>query len=216
MYNFSKMTLYPIFSGFSEEDIRLFISASSVKTAAFSKGEILLHEGEECREMGLILEGSCVGETFTESGRRDIAAIFNEGSVFGDVLAMSRGGKSPVTVSALTNVTVMFIPFEKLLSADCINGALIIKNLAALISEKYFSLLFRVNCLSKLTLREKILYYLHEMLRGSKSPTFSVPFNRNQLADFLSSDRSALSRELSRLKREGIIDFYKNTFSIKK
>lgn len=165
--------------------------------------------------MGLILEGNCIGETFTESGRRDIAALLGEGEVFGDVLAMSRGGKSPVTLTAENNVLVMFIPFEKLMSASINPNNLLLHNLTQIISEKYFSLLFRVNCLSKPTLREKILYYLHEMKQKSGSSTFSVDFNRSQMADFLAADRSALSRELSNLKKEGIIDFYKNTFSIK-
>lgn len=213
--DYGKMTLYPIFKGFSEEDIKAFVESACVRNESFSKGDILLHEGDECREMGLILEGNCIGETFTESGRRDIAALLGEGEVFGDVLAMSRGGKSPVTLTAENNVLVMFIPFEKLMSASIKPNNLLLHNLTQIISEKYFSLLFRVNCLSKPTLREKILYYLHEMKQKSGSSTFSVDFNRSQMADFLAADRSALSRELSNLKKEGIIDFYKNTFSIK-
>ncbi|MDD4125241.1 MAG: Crp/Fnr family transcriptional regulator [Eubacteriales bacterium] len=215
MLNYGKMTSYPIFKGFSAKDIECFVAASSVRVSAFGRGDILLREGDECRKMGIIIEGSCTGETFSESGRREITAYLGEGSVFGDVLAMSERGISPVTVTALTEVSVMYIPFEKLLSGQCLNSAALLKNLAAIISDKYFGLLFRVNCLSKPTLREKILFYLHEMRLEYGAATFSIPFDRSALADFLSADRSALSRELSRLKKEGVIDYYKNTFILR-
>lgn len=211
----AKMASFPLFRGFTAGEVGMFVSAPSVHIKAYGKGDVLLHEGERCGEMGLILEGGCIGETVTESGRREVAAYISEGGVFGEVLAMSDGGKSPVTVTAASAVRVMYIPFEKLLSGDCLQNAKLLKNLTAIISKNYFSLLFRVNCLSKPSLREKILYYLHETRVEYGSDTFSIPFDRSGLADFLSADRSALSRELSRLKAEGVIDFYKNTFNLK-
>ncbi len=224
--DYEKMTAYPIFKGFSAEEIQTFITALPMraKIKVFSKGDILLNEGDTCGEMGIILYGSCVGETFSESGRREITAYLGEGSVFGDVLAMSEKSKSPVSVTASSEVGALYIPFEKLINVNvnvnvnggCAQNAMLLKNLASIISEKYFGLLFRVNCLSKPTLREKILYYLHEMRLEHGADTFSIDFDRSELADFIAADRSALSRELSRLKSEGVIDYYKNTFSLKK
>lgn len=213
--DYEKMASYPLFAGLSAADIENFVNAPSVRVKMYAKGDILLCEGDESSEIGLLLAGSCVGETFSESGKRDFAARFFEGDVFGDVLAMSGKQKSPVSVSATAETKVLYIPFEKLFTADCVKSAFLIKNLAKLISDKYFALLFRANCLSKPTLREKILFFLHESRVFHGSDTFSVDFDRNELADFISADRSALSRELSRLKSEGMIDFYKNTFSLK-
>ena len=90
----------------------------------------------------------------------------------------------------------------------------VLKNLIHSVSDKYFALQFRINCIACRSLREKIMYYLVTVGGHSKEP-FNIPLDREALADFLCTDRSALSRELSSLRKDGIIDYYKNTFKLK-
>ena len=175
----------------------------------------MLREGEKVNDFCIIESGTLEGVRYLVDGLRDVAAVLTEGDVFGDVLAISGGRRSPVTVIARTESYVVFIPFDLFFSG--IGGevnAKVLKNLIHSVSDKYFALQFRINCIACRSLREKIMYYLVTVGGHSKEP-FNIPLDREALADFLCTDRSALSRELSSLRKDGIIDYYKNTFKLK-
>ena len=204
----------PLFKNLSPEELREFARGSGSFCRVYAKGEAVIREGESVGNIGVLVSGRCTGESVSEDGRRESVAHILPGDVFGDILAMNKDGKSPVTVRAAAESKVMFIPFVSLLSGSCSVSARLMANLLGLVSQKYFSLLFRVSCVSKPTLRGKIAAYLHGMRIETGSQTFTVPFSRAELADFLACDRSALCRELSRMKSEGLIDYGKNRFNI--
>ena len=112
----------------------------------------------------------------------------------------------------------MKIPFERVFTQcekACPGHAKFLRNYIRIVAEKGLLLHERMDCLLRPTVREKILSYLWRISREQKSKIFSLPINRNAMAEYLNVDRSALSRELSYMKRDGIIDYYKNTFRLR-
>ena len=122
---------------------------------------------------------------------------------------------SPVTVTARTSCEVLLIPYDRLLRPDgSAAGPLVLQNLVRTISDKYFLLARRVDLLLLHSLRAKVSAYLLAEAERAGQLTFRIPFTRAQLADYLNCDRSALSRELSRMQREGLLDTYRSSFKL--
>ena len=123
--------------------------------------------------------------------------------------------KSPVTVEARDDVLVLQSTFERVLTRckkACPRHDQLLRNYINLVAEKGLVLHERIDCLLRPTIREKILTYLWRMSREQQKRTFTIPMNRNAMAEYLNVERSALSRELSYMKRDGVIDYHKNTF----
>ena len=136
------------------------------------------------------------------------------GGVFGDVLSGSSLA-SPVTVMASVPCEVLLIPYERLLLSDGSPAhQQTLRNLVRTISDKYFSLSRRIDLLVLKSLRAKVCAYLLSEAERAGSLTFSIPFSRIQLADYLNCDRSALSRELSQMQRDGLLDTCKSSFKL--
>lgn len=204
-----------LFAGMTEKQISLFCKSCAGYCSCYSKGTIVLHQGDTCGDIIIVIKGNCRGVVYGFDGNRSILALFGAGDIFGDVLAMNPGRTSPVTVETVSECELFHIPF------CCLTGdrggkyeRAVLRNLTGLISDKYFELLFRNNCLSKKTIREKLLYYLQSFDKKHTGEPFNIPFDRLGLAEFLGVERSALSRVLSALKEEKLIDFYKNTFKL--
>lgn len=202
-----------LFEGLTEEEITRFAHASG-RTAMYSAGRTVLGEGESCSDIGILLSGSLIASSWDRWGKPSPVTKLSPGDIFGDVLASGTGRGSPVTVKAAASAEIIFIPFSALLNGETLKsgGQTVLKNLSAIISDKYFELFGRIRCLTAPTLRDKIYTMLYHY--GKAGETFSMPMDREKMAAYLDCDRSALSRELSRMKAEGIIDFYKNTFRI--
>ena len=152
----------------------------------------------------------------TVPGRRARIPIthMEPGGVFGDVLSGSSLA-SPVTVMASVPCEVLLIPYERLLLSDGSPAhQQTLRNLVRTISDKYFSLSRRIDLLVLKSLRAKVCAYLLSEAERAGSLTFSIPFSRIQLADYLNCDRSALSRELSQMQRDGLLDTYKSSFKL--
>ena len=136
------------------------------------------------------------------------------GGVFGDVLGGSSLA-SPVTVLAATACEVLLVPYEQLLLSDGSPAhQRVLQNLVRTISDKYFLLSRRVDLLVLKSLRAKVCAYLLNESERAGSLTFSIPFSRVQLADYLNCDRSALSRELSLMQKDGLLDTFKSSFKL--
>lgn len=181
---------------------------------SFKKGQVLLREHTSTDKLGIILSGSADATHLTLDGRRITAAHLNPSSVYGDALAANKGTLSPVTVTALENNTaVLLIPYEKIFEYE---NSILFRNLTSLLADKYFEQHRRIDLMLCPDLRSKILNYLLSFDDAKAGRVFDVPFNREQLAEYLNANRSALSRELSRMKAEGIIDYHGNSFKLMK
>ena len=205
----------PLFEGIypSAELLGSILSRKSV----FTKGEILVNEGLDLNNLGIILEGKATAYKTDASGKNLIISNLSQGNIFGGILSVSTSVKSPVTVEAAGEVSVLLIPTDAIIKGSGAKydpRSLLLRNLLNIISKKYFELHDRINCIIRPTLREKILFYLDNCAKEAKSDTFTIPFKRSALAEYLNADRSALSRELSKMKKEGIIDFYNESFRL--
>ncbi|MEG1556836.1 MAG: Crp/Fnr family transcriptional regulator [Oscillospiraceae bacterium] len=184
----------------------------------FKGRETIIGEGTENHNMYILISGGAVGEKSTADGRTVTVNDLKPGDIFGDVLSGS-STRSPVTVRANGGCKVLGFLFEAVLSACAKNDELnsrLLRNLILEISDKYFALNRRVEILIENRIRRKIAIYLQNLLKSGESAKIKMPHkSREDLAQYLSCDRSALCRELSRMKSDGIIDYNKNTVTVK-
>ena len=150
-------------------------------------------------------------------GNRSIVNHISAGEMFGEAYIAPESGPILNDVIALEDSVVMFFDFRKILtvcSSACRFHTTVVQNLFFAISEKNRQLVQKLGHMSRRTTREKLVSYLSEQAKRNGSSTFSIPFNRQQLADFLCVDRSAMSNELCKMRDDGLLTFEKNTFSL--
>lgn len=203
-----------LFAGLDTEELRVLLAQLGATVRSCVKGESLVIAGEPNRRVGILLTGELEAFHPAPNGARVPITHMEPGSVFGDVLSGSSLA-SPVTVQAAMPCDVLLIPYERLLLSDGSPAhQKVLQNLVRTISDKYFSLSRRIDLLVLKSLRAKVCAYLLSEAERAGSLTFSIPYSRIQLADHLNCDRSALSRELSLMQKEGLLDTYKSSFKL--
>lgn len=206
----------PLLRGMSDADLDLLLAHMQPHTRRYQKGEYLLMAGYTTREVGIILEGSIHALKTGPDGASVVIQHMGPGGVFGDILAGS-SVKSPVSVVAAEPCLALYLPHEKVLhpcsAAGSAHGRLL-QNLVETISNKYFALDRRLELLMCRSLRTRIARWLLEESELAGADTFSVPLRRAELAAYLNCDRSALSRELSRMQREGLVETWHGSFKL--
>ena len=203
-----------LFAGLEAEALRVLLGEVGAVLRTYSRGETLVLAGQPNRRVGVVLSGAIEAYHSAASGARLPISQMGPGGVFGDVLGGS-SLSSPVTVVASAPCEVLLLPYERLLLSDGSPAhQRVVQNLVRTISDKYFSLSHRIDLLVMKSLRAKVATYLLSEAARAHSLTFSIPFSRIQLADYLNCDRSALSRELSTMQREGLIDTYRSSFKL--
>ncbi|MBO5221893.1 MAG: Crp/Fnr family transcriptional regulator [Clostridia bacterium] len=198
----------PLFAGMTEEEIARQADALRGFRSREEKGNILIREGEKTERCGILLEGTLQGHRVDEDGVLSVVSTLSAGMMFGEILIFS-DQPSPVTLTALTDCRILWLGPIDLQRTD----ARLIRNLLALIGSEYWALHQKIRYCSIVSLRKRILTFLKDHEATPKDP-FSVPFDRNGMAAYLNADRSALSRELSRMRGEGLIDYHKNRFRL--
>ncbi|MBR3593370.1 MAG: Crp/Fnr family transcriptional regulator [Clostridia bacterium] len=182
----------------------------------FQKGNILRSAGEDLPYFGLVTRG--IVQVFMDdiNGNRIIMATVTTGGSFGESLSFLRVAEIPVSIYAAEDCEVLWLSCEGLENVPCDDriGQLLLKQFVAMMAHRTLDMNDRIQVLSKLTLREKLLTFFSQCANKSGARTFSIPLDREQLAAYLGVNRSALSRELCRLRDEKKIEFYKNTFKI--
>lgn len=206
-----------LFSGASDEDIKAMLGCLQARLCIYKKGEYVLREGERVERLMMLVKGELHIQRDDYWGNRSIISMVGVGEMFGEAYAAPESGPLMNDVLAVEDSAVIFLDIGKLLTV-CPNGckfhAMAVKNLFFAISEKNRKLVRKLGYMSRRTTREKLIAYLSEEAKRQNSGAFSIPFNRQQLADFLSVDRSAMSNELCRLRDEGLIEFEKNRFRL--
>ncbi len=207
----------PLFKDMPRGDIEVALCLLDAVKKDYAKNAILASAGDKLSRFGVVLSGT-VQVSFTDiDGNLVLMASVTAGDAFAESLCWLRIEEIPVTITACTEASVLWLD-PTALSANCDNE--LIKELRnrfiSILATKTLSMNDRVQVLSKPTLRQKIITLLSQYSNRFSAKTFSVPFDRESLALYLGVNRSALSRELSAMKSDGIIDFYKNTFKILK
>ena len=208
-----------LFEGFESAEIIQMLGCLSPRRMRYARGELILRPGERIREFGIVMVGEVCGERTDIAGERSVAGMIGEGGVFGEILAIGLNRTHTVTVRAAADTEVLLFSYERV-SATCGRSCechrRLIHNLFSVIGEQYFALADRLYYLSRRTLRHKLTAYLSDCAVKSGGYVFEIPFTREELASYLAADRSALSRELAAMRREGLVDFSGRTFRLAK
>lgn len=212
MNNFETVKECPIFKNFSIDEIIEIFSVISFYEKDYKKNDIILAENTKVEYFGIITNGKIALSNFDYFGNRNILNVFEKGDSFAEAL-VSLEIQIPHEVISLTDSSIIWIEYKSL--SKSLYYQKILNNLLNIISTKNLILNKKLQILSKRTTREKILEYLSNQKKAlSLDSNFEINLNRNEMADYLALDRSNLSRELGKLKKEGIIDFKKNKFRL--
>ena len=210
------LTECALFHGLREAQIREMLPCLSARQSRFRRGQFLLRAGDRVAFAGILLSGEA--EVLQEDfwGNRNLLAAVGPGDLFAEAFACAHA-VSPVSVLCKTdgsvlylNVRAVFSPCEK----ACAQHKALSQNLIRVLAEKNMQLNEKAGFLSQRTTREKLLAYLSAQARRTGSASFRIPFDRQQLADFLSVNRSAMSAELSKMQREGLLRAERSDFTL--
>lgn len=208
------LTASPLFRGIPAEALPELLSRTDARRREYRRGELLLRRGEGTERLGLVLSGTVhiIREDFW--GSREIVGLAAAGDVFAESYALS-GQPMEVSVLAATDVAALFLtaPLPALLG-DMPAGGTFTANLLSLLAGKNLQLTRKMGHMARRTTREKLLSYLSAQALRSGGPSFDIPLDRQQLADFLAVDRSAMSATLGKLRDEGVLEFRKNHFRL--
>ncbi|AEE95454.1 transcriptional regulator, Crp/Fnr family [Mahella australiensis 50-1 BON] len=207
----------PLFEGIEDDDLDAMLSCLNAKAASFPRGDNIVCAGDEISNIGVVLFGEVNVSKDDAFGRRQIIANLKAGDTFSEVFVCAGINESPVTVTAATNADILFIDYAfsiKRCTKSCIFHTKLIENMLSLLAQKNIALSAKIDYLSTKSLRSRIAAYLLDESKKQTSDLFYIPFNRNGLADYLGADRSAISRELSRMRDDGLIEYWKNSFKI--
>ena len=206
-----------LFSGVGDEEISTMLSCLGASLFTYKKGEFVLRQGEHLSNILVLVEGSLHIQRDDYWGNRSILGHIGIGEIFGEAYAAPDSGTLLNDVIAVKDSSVFFFDVKRVIStcsSACRFHTMVVQNLFFAISEKNRTLVQKLDYLSRRTTREKLISYLSEEAKRQNSPQITIPFNRQQLADYLSVDRSAMSNELGKMRDEGLLEFEKNRFRL--
>lgn len=206
-----------LFSGVNEKEITTLLNCLQARKQQYKKGEYIFQQGEAICKIAILVEGRLHIQRDDYWGNRSIINVLKIGEMFGEAYVSQESGALLNDVVSVTDSTVLFFDVKKILtvcSNSCRFHALIVQNLFFAISAKNRSLMQKLGYMSKRTTQDKLMSYLSDEAKRQNCETFEIPFNRQQLADFLSVDRSAMSNELCKLRDNGLLSFNRNQFTL--
>lgn len=206
-----------LFAGVGDSEISAMLGCLQAKVHTYKKGEYVFRQGEHISDITVLAEGKLLIQKDDFWGNRSIINVIGIGEMFGESYVAPESGAILNDVIAEENSTVLFFDIRKILMlcpSACKFHSMVVQNLFFAISEKNRKLVQKLGYISKRSTRAKLISYLSEEAKRQNKSTFTIPFNRQQLADFLSVDRSAMSNELCKMRDEGLLLFDKNQFTL--
>ena len=212
-----KVFSLPLFRGISDAGRKALLASGSLRTGTFEKNQIIYHMGSHVHELGIVLSGGVFIENTDFWGNRSILSKITPGQVFAETYAFCREPMM-VNVTAAEASTILFFdlqPLEHTTNADASWQTPLRNNMLRISMQKNLTLSNRIFCTTPKTIRERVLVYLSAQAAKEGTDTVTIPFDRQGLADYLNLDRSALSKELGKMQKEGILEFHKNKFTLR-
>lgn len=206
-----------LFKNIKEEEFNRLYTSLGMYVKRYKKGSYITLSEEPVRCVSIVLEGVVHMESEDVWGNRTILVFMNRGDLFGETFACGTSQASVVNFLAARDVVALNIPFQAVmqLTPDMDRSQVqLMGNILTSIADKNVRLMQKLDIVSKRTLREKLLTYFSLMARAHDSNEFDVPLGRVGLGEYLCADRSALTRELSRMRDDGLIEYEKNHFRL--
>jgi len=207
----------PLFEGINEEEIPVLLQCLGAREKSFSKGDFVFRFGDKPTSVGIVLAGTVHVIQEDYWGNRTIISRIGSAGLFGESFACSDTMNLPVSVVATQDARILFINYKKIVttcSSACTFHNSLIKNMLSILANKNVFLTRKMSHLGERTIRDKVLSYLSEQALEAKTSRFAIPFNRQELAHYLSVDRSALSRELGNMQKEGLLTYSGKRFEL--
>ncbi|NLJ41925.1 MAG: Crp/Fnr family transcriptional regulator [Clostridiales bacterium] len=206
-----------LFAGILEKDLLILLPHLNAEKRVMEKGAVVFNVGDRPEHVGVVLSGSVnvVHEDYW--GNRTILSVVQSGGIFAESFSYAEAKSLPVSVVAREDSEILLLDCTRILttcSSSCAFHTALIRNLMKILANKNIMLTRKMEHITKKTTRDKVLSYLSECAVSAGRDTFDIPFNRQELADYLSVDRSALSNSLCKMRDEVLIEFYKNSFRL--
>ena len=208
-----------LFAGIAEEQLFTMLSCLGAVLRSYDKNQPVLSEGDAPGRIGVVLTGAVQIVRVDYNGNRSILTELLPGQMFGESFACADIPKIPVSVTATENSEVLLLDAKHILhvcSNSCGFHNQLIYNLMKLVATKNLILNQKLEIMSKRSTREKLMTYLMLQAKQQGDNSFTVLFDRQELADYLEVDRSGLSSEISKLRKEGVLECKKNHFTLLK
>ena len=214
---FSVLESCPLFRNISREDIPGMLACLGGTVHEAKKEQQLLREGDAANYVGILLKGSAHVVNQDYYGNRTIVARVEPGELFGESFACAGVSELPVSVVANTDCSFLLIDCQRI-TVSCSNACAfhsqMIFNLLQIVAERNLEFHQKLEITAKRTTREKLMAYLLSQAKAAGSNSFTIPYDRQALADYLGVERSAMSAELSKLRRDGVLTTNRSAFTL--
>ena len=207
----------PLFAGLAPEELESMLGCLNGQLRPVSRGQTVFHEGDEARWVGIVLEGEVQIFRDDYDGSRSLLGRAGPGQLFGEVFACAGVETLPVTVEATREGVILLADCRRVLTvcrSACAFHNRLINNLLQVVAEKNLQLNRKIECMSARTTRDKLMAFLLSEAKTHRSREFDIPFDRQALADYLGVERSAMSTELGKLVRDGVIQCDRRHFRL--
>lgn len=206
-----------LFARVEQDELTAMLGCLQTKSHTYKKGEYVYRQGDAIDHITVLVDGKLHIQRDDYWGNRSIINIIDIGEMFGEAYVSPQSGPILNDVVAVEDSVIIFFDVRKILtvcSSSCRFHSMVIQNLFFAISDKNRKLVQKLGHMSKRSTREKLISYLSEEAKKQNNNSITIPFNRQQLADFLSVDRSAMSNELCKMRDDGLLTFDRNRFTL--
>lgn len=207
----------PLFVNIMESELEALLKCLGARFVSYRKEEFIFQAGERPRYVGVVLSGSVHVITEDYWGNRMIMTAIEPGYLFGEAFSCANVAALPVSAVAHTPAEILLLDYQKIVttcSSACSFHNMLIQNMMMVLASKNIFLTQKIAHITKKTTRDKVLSFLSEQALRAGRATFEIAFNRQELADYLAVERSALSGTLSKMQTEGLITYHKNRFTL--
>ena len=207
----------PLFDNMNEDEIMAVLKCCDATVESFTDNKILFEKDHKVNKLGIVIEGALNLVSQKYNGTRVIVTTLEKNDLFGEALIYASAAKSPYDLISSGDSKALFIPhriFSGMCSQGCSYHNQLIKNMLTILSDKIVMLNNKMSILNAETLKGRIAVYLLSLQKRTNTMIFDMPMNRQELAEFLNVKRPSLSRELSNMQKDGIIEVYRSSVKI--
>ena len=218
-HNISEFLTFPLFHSIEEEQVKELMVCLNAYVKRYSKGQFILFDGEVVSHMGVVIRGNVHMMKEDVWGHQTLLTYMTKGDLLGESFAMCQETNSFVSFLSASDTEILFLDIRHILTPcrnNCAFHRRLTQNMFDLLGQKNIQLMEKIEILSKATLREKILAFLSMQAQQQDSKYIRLSLSRAEMASYLCTNRSSMIRELSAMRKDGLIDFDKNTFILRR